>query len=487
MDMDMLSLQHGLPYVVVAVGLLCVMVGISIRRTHLIAASLTVLTLVAGIVVHIPAASAMVDGGVQVTPLFKLDGVGLFFNLLFLIVALLTVLLGYRYLESNVRFREEFYLLLLTMTFGAMCLPASTHYVSLLLGLEIVSISLYAMIAYPEALRSPVEAALKYLVLSGIGSTTILFGMALNYAALGSMSFASGEVITAAAANDAYFVIGQVFIWCGIAFKLSLVPFHIWTPDVYEGAPALVTGLLATVSKGAVFAVVMRYALESELLLEPSIFLIVSLIAVLSMIIGNLLALLQKNLKRLLAYSSIAHMGYLLIALLVMNSAPAAVAYETMMIYFAGYFVMTIAAFGLVTVTSYASERELNRVADLEGLFWTRPILAATMTATVLSLAGIPLTVGFIAKFYLFTAGIEGELWILVWSLIIGSAIGIYYYLRLVFAMTKTPENREESSWTGLVTGVGTLSAIGLVIVVLGIYPAPLIDFIKDMIAVSGI
>ena len=212
-----------------------------------------------------------------------------------------------------------------------------------------------------------------------------------------------------------------------------------------------------------------------------------SLIAVLSMIVGNLLALLQKNLKRLLAYSSIAHMGYLLITLLMINSAQPAVAFETLMLYVAGYFLMTIAAFGLITVTSYSAERELNRVTDLEGLFWTRPALAATMTATVLSLAGIPLTVGFIAKFYLFTAGIEGELWLLVWSLIIGSAIGIYYYLRLVFAMTKAPENDESISWTGLITGVGTLSAIGLAIVVLGIYPAPLIDFIQGMIAVSGI
>ena len=485
--MNMLTLQHGLPYVVVAVGLLIVMVGISIKRTHLVAASLTLLTLIAGIVAHVPTLNVLESGGLDVDGLVRLDGIGVFFNLLFLATSSLTVLLGYRYLETNLRYREEFYLLLLTLTFGAMCLPIATHYVSLLLGLEIVSISLYAMIAYPDKVRPPLEAALKYLILSGIGSTTILFGMALNYAAVGSMAFGTGELTFEVAANDAYFIIGQVFIWSGIAFKLSLVPFHIWTPDVYEGAPALVTGLLATISKGAVFAVVMRYAVESDLLTEPSVFLVVSLIAVLSMIVGNLLALLQKNLKRLLAYSSIAHMGYLLITLLMINSAQPAVAFETLMLYVAGYFLMTIAAFGLITVTSYSADRELNRVTDLEGLFWTRPALAATMTATVLSLAGIPLTIGFIAKFYLFTAGIEGELWLLVWSLIIGSAIGIYYYLRLVFAMTKAPENDESISWTGMITGVGTLSAIGLAIVVLGIYPAPLIDFIQGMIAVSGI
>ena len=232
-------------------------------------------------------------------------------------------------------------------------------------------------------------------------------------------------------------------------------------------------------SKAAVFAVLMRYALDVGVLDVDADVLrnVIVVVAVLSMIAGNLLALLQINIKRLLAYSSIAHMGYLLIAVVVAATPEVrAFGVETALVYLAGYVVMTLAAFGVVTVLSDADE-DAEELAAYDGLFWRRPVLAAVLAAAALSLAGIPLTVGFIAKFYLVAAGVDGAAWILVWALIVGSAIGIYYYLRIVFSMTKRPEAETQAhpiAWEGLVAVV----VLGISIVVLGVFPAPVVDFV---------
>ena len=299
------------------------------------------------------------------------------------------------------------------------------------------------MVAYPEEDHPPLEAALKYLVLSGVGSTIMLFGMALIYHSTGALGFAElAASVTTGDRADLWLVAGQVLFIIGIAFKLSLIPFHMWTPDVYQGAPAPVTGYLATVSKAAVFAVLLRFALDAQLLefssmAQLSIGLVLAIIAVLSMVIGNVLALLQDSIKRLLAYSSIAHVGYLMIAILVLNALPeGAMAVETALVFLAGYLAMTLAAFAVVSELSSAAAGERDSIDEYAGLFWRRPVLAAVLTAALLSLAGIPLTAGFIAKFYLFAAGVEGALWGLLWALILGSALSIYYYLKIVFAMT---------------------------------------------------
>ena len=325
---------------------------------------------------------------------------------------------------------------------------------------------------------------MKYLVLSGVASTTMLFGMALVYAAVGTMAF--GAVL--GASSDPLLVAGQVMILAAVAFKLSLVPFHMWTPDVYQGAPAPVTGFVATVSKGGVLAVLLRYLVETDLLAHEALFLAVSIIAIVSMIVGNVLALLQDNLKRILAYSSIAHIGYLLIAVLVVSAlATPAMALETGMFYLAGYFLMTLAAFGAMTVLSTGASSDTESLMAYAGLFWRRPVLAAVLTAAALSLAGIPLTVGFIAKFYLFAAGIEGELWALLWALVIGSAIGIYYYLRIVFSMIRTPdEEAAPAASVRSIEGIVAASALGAAIVVFGIFPTPVIDVAREAVRAFG-
>ena len=474
-----------------------VLLAVSFWRSHRTAFALTLLSLAAAFIALWPGLGA---GPRAVTPLLMLDAYAAFFNGLFILIGAVTALLAHRYLEGRAGSQEEFHVLLLAATLGAMTLASAQHFAALLLGLEILSISLYAMVAYPEEDHPPLEAALKYLVLSGVGSTIMLFGMALIYHATGALGFAelSGQsaVFTAASVPEAsaalgggrdalWLVAGLVLFIIGIAFKLSLIPFHMWTPDVYQGAPAPVTGYLATVSKAAVFAVLLRFALDARLLefnsvQELSIGVVLAIIAVLSMVIGNVLALLQDSIKRLLAYSSIAHVGYLMIALLVLNALPSGtMAVETALVFLAGYLAMTLAAFAVVSELSAAPVGERDLIEEYAGLFWRRPLLAAVLTAALLSLAGIPLTAGFIAKFYLFAAGIEGALWGLIWALIVGSALSIYYYLKIVFAMTV--RGAEAPPVLASAAGVATVAVLGLVVLALGIYPAPLIDWVGDI------
>ena len=474
-----------MPHLVLTAGLMLLLLVVAFRRSHALAMASTVLILVvAGVL--IPQSHAA--GSSDVLGMMRVDGYAQFFTGLFLFAAIVTVLISFRYLDRRASNCEEFYMLILTATLGAMVMAAASHFATLILGLEILSISLYAMICYPQEGKLPLEAAAKYLVLSGVASTTMLFGIALIYAASGSLSFSAlGQPIDNQGEN--YYWLGQGMLVVGLAFKLSLVPFHMWTPDVYQGAPAPVTGFLATVSKGAVFVVLLRYIVMSDALSSSSVVVGISVIAMVSMVVGNLLALLEKNIKRILAFSSIAHVGYLLIALLVVGALDdPGIARETTMVYLAGYFLMTLAAFGVISALSIsASSQDNEQLADYEGLFWRHPVLAAVLTTAALSLAGIPLTMGFIAKFYLFAAGVQGALWILLWALVIGSAIGIYYYLRIVFTMTRSESSDAPATASDVpMETVVTAGVLGVAVILFGVYPTPLIELVRSLIGTFG-
>lgn len=475
-----------LPHMTLTGVIVALLLVISFARNHALVAALTVIGLVAtlfSITLSLP------DLPQHVTPLIYVDQYASFFEALFVLAAIVTVLVSYRYLEGRRGDLEEYYVLIATSTLGAMTLASAVHFATFVLGLEILSISLYPLIAYPEEEHPPIEASLKYLVLSGVASTTMLFGIALLYSVVGSLGFS--EVAGALAQGDSmslYAIVGNAMLFTGIAFKLSLVPFHMWTPDVYEGAPAPVTGYVATVSKGAVFAFTLRYVVEADAFSNASLVTVVSIVAVLSMVIGNLLALLQQNVKRILAYSSIAHLGYLLIALIAVNALAddAGLALETGMMYLAAYFLMTLGAFGVISLLSSPGEaRDADDLETYTGLFWEHPVLAAVLTTIMLSLAGIPLTMGFIAKFYVFSAGVEGTLWVLLWALIIGSAIAVFYYLRIIFTMSKPPAMGARSARLSYV-GIGTVVVLGALLIVLGVYPTPLIDLVQSAVADFG-
>ena len=365
----------------------------------------------------------------QITPLLILDQYALFYLGLLFIAGFVVALLAYGYLGKLEGQPEEFYLALLLATAGGAALVMSNHFASFFLGLELLSVSLYVLIAYPRESARSVEAGIKYLILAAASAAFLLFGMALIYAELGTMEFARIGVEMAGAVRPELLLIGQAMIFVGVGFKLAVAPFHVWAPDVYEGAPAPVTAFVATVSKGAVFALLVRYfanlGSESFHLFFPAL----AVIAIASMFVGNLLALAQNNVKRILAYSSIAHFGYLLVAFLAGGSLGATAA----AFYLVAYIVTNLIAFGVVTLLS--DRREADELEDYRGLFWKRPGLATIFLAALLSLGGIPLTAGFMGKFYVLMAGVGSALWLLAIMLVVNTMISFYYYLRVAFMM----------------------------------------------------
>ena len=425
-----------------------------------------------------------------VTTLLVVDGHALLYMGLVLIVTMVIIALSYRYL--NFQFREEggveeYYLLLLLATFGGLVLTTAAHFVSFFLGFELLGLSLCSLIGYLRTRRHPLEAAVKYLLLSITASAILLFGLALLYFESGAMTFHEvGLIVKQSQAVSALWLGGLILVLVGIALKLGLAPFHMWIPDVYQGAPTPITTYIATVSKAAVVALLLRFATEVEILeLSPVVHLF-SLLAVVSMVTGNILALLQQNVKRLLAYSSIAHFGYVLVALLA-GGPPAA---EAVTFYVIVYCAMSLGAFGVVTV--YSSEGgDKNRFEDYQGLFWTRPWLAAMLALSLLSLAGIPVTAGFIGKFYAIAAGVDAGLWWLVLALIANSVVSLYYYLRLFVtlfgeAATSATLPQQETVQRPVFMGWATVCSLGFVasiILLLGVYPEPLIELIRHSVS----
>ena len=481
--MNAADFQALAPLLILAGGATLIMLQIAFRRDTRLTAALTVTTFVA-------AAFSIIYAGDSaprfVTPLLRADHMALVFSALFCIAAAVTSILSMDYLRQRGDEPEEYFLLLVLSTLGACVLAYAAHLASLLLGMELMSVALYALIAYPDKTKLPLEAAIKYLVLSGAASATMLFGFALLYGATGTMAFAAmGEQLLVASADNATLLVAAVMIVSGLGFKLSLVPFHMWTPDVYDGAPAPITGFLASVSKAAVFVALVRWFLASDLFRFEILIDSIALLAIFSMLVGNILALLQNNIKRMLAYSSIAHMGYLIIILVVgSNIAHRSLAIEAGMYYLIAYTATTVAAFGLLTLlSSEGNHRENVQLHDVSGLFWHRPLYAGLMMVALLSLAGIPLTAGFIAKFYLITAAVSDLRWILLGALVLGSGIGIYYYLRVIFYMTRRVEEHNSKP---VAPGGFMLRAVSCALIagilLLGTVPQPLMEYLGSIL-----
>src|SRR5690606_17234455 len=274
------------------------------------------------------------------------------------------------------------------------------------------------------------------------------------------------------------------FVIAGIAFKMSLVPFHLWTPDVYQGAPAPITAFLATVSKGAVFVVLLRYFMLADAYAYRPLVVALSLLAGASMLLGNVLALLQSNVKRILAYSSIAHIGYLLVAFI----AGGAVAIESASYYLAAYLASSIGAFGVVAILSSGVEGETQTLREYRGLYWRRPWLAAVFSLMLLSLAGIPLTMGFVAKFYVVAASIDASLWVLLALVIVGSGIGLFYYLRVLVTLYLEPDDvaPDGARAAAAPSGHVVLAVASVAVIWLGIFPAQLIDVVRALAFTNG-
>ena len=465
------------PILALSATIVVVMLAIAFKRRHWGNAT----TAVIGLNVALLTAIWLIWDGMPatiVTPLFVVDGYALFYMALILVTTLATATLSHPYLERFKGAREEMYLLLTLSALGGLTLACAQHFASLFIGLELLSVPLYAMIAYPVKKRHSLEGGLKYLVLSAVASAFMLFGIALIYSQAGSLAFADvGPYF--AAGGSAVSLIGGALLLIGLGFKLSLVPFHLWTPDVYEGAPAPVAAYLATVSKVAVFAVLLRYFVEAGGYYQTQLVDVLGWLAFASIIVGNLLAVRQNNVKRMLAYSSIAHFGYCMVALV----AGGPLAVEAVGAYLLTYVVTSIGAFGVVTLTSNAGdERDADVIYDYRGMFWRRPYLASILTAMLLSLAGIPLTAGFIGKFYIIAAGLDGHQWWLLGAVVVGSAIGLYYYLRLLISLFLLDPSKHRFAasldWAQRAGGIMVLLAMVLMLL-LGVFPQPFIHLLQ--------
>ncbi|MGD8362009.1 MAG: NADH-quinone oxidoreductase subunit N [Gemmatimonadota bacterium] len=427
-----------------------------------------------GGLLSLPAAAGVAPVGVS--PLLVVDRFALLFQALFLGAGAVVAVLARDYLERLAVTRsEELVVLLLLGVAGAMILAAARHFAAFFLGLEILTVALYGMVAYLKDGDAGLEAGIKYLVLAGASSGFLLFGLATLYLAWGTMSLPDLPAASLAAGWSPLVLAGMALFTVGLGFKLALVPFHFWTPDVYQGAPAPVTAFLATVSKGAVLAFLLRLAMGVPGFRESPLWSGLAALAVASMVVGNLLALLQDDLKRILAYSSIAHLGYLLVPVLAggRDGAPATA------FYLAAYFVTTLAAFGVVSALGNGEIGE-GELARFRGLWSRRPFWALSLSGALFSLSGLPITAGFVGKFYLLAAGVGRGLWGLAFVLAGTSIVGLFYYLRVISALFASAEAEDGAPDIGQRWATSLALALLLVLVVgAGLWPGPLLELLR--------
>ena len=471
-----------LPLLLVGATVVVVMLAIAWRRNHELTFSLSAAGLNLALIAIVPALKVT---PIDVTPLLHVDRFACYYMAMVLVATLACLTLAHAYLGKHAQEgfpgnREELYLLMLLAAAGGLVLVSTRHLAGLFIGLELLSVPTYGMVAYAFFNKRSLEAGIKYMVLSAAGSAFLLFGMALLYAEAGSLAFASIGIALENGLSSPLAQMGTGMMLIGLAFKLSLVPFHLWTPDVYEGAPAPVAAFLATAAKIAVFAVLLRLYQLSPATAGGWLAGVLSVIAVASILLGNLLALLQNNLKRLLGYSSIAHFGYLLIALI----ASKGLAEEAVGVYLVTYVLTSLGAFGVITLMSTPySGRDADALYEYRGLFWRRPYLTAVLALMMLSLAGIPLTAGFIGKFYILTVGVQAELWWLLGTLVLGSAIGVFYYLRVMVTLflvePKLHRHDAPFNWGQRAGGV-MLMVVAFFAFFFGVYPQPLLSLIQQ-------
>jgi NADH-quinone oxidoreductase subunit N len=418
----------------------------------------------------------------QIPPLLIFDGFSNFIIGLIIFASLVVNILSYVYFDEKEESPKEYYVLLFLCTLGSCVLAVSNHFISLFLGLEILTVGLYALIAYLRGRNHSIEAGVKYLVLAAFSSAFLLFGMALIYLEMGTMAFLEiGARLRELNSIPGIFITGLGMILVGAGFKLAIVPFHMWTADIYQGAPAPVTAFIATASKGGMFAVLFRLFTSIEGFGFPEVMAVITSISIASMLIGNLLALKQNNVKRILAYSSIAHFGYLFVAFI----PGSRMSLQAISFYILAYFITTLTAFGIVTLLS-VTEKDAENIDDYKALFWRHPVLACIFTAALLSLAGIPLTVGFIGKFYVLAAGLQGGFWLTAIVLVLSSVLGLFYYLRIITTMFSVQEEREfikKKAHPGFyIASSLVLSLTAAYIIWLGLYPSGMMEFMTVLL-----
>ena len=409
----------------------------------------------------------------------QIDRLAAFVDIYILAAVFLTFLMAGPFLRRTGTENGEFYSLTLLAAVGAMVMASSVNLLPLFLGLELLSIPLYVLNAFLRRNQISVEAGLKYFIVGAFASAFVLYGIALLYGATASFDLAViGSQVVASGQLSSLVAVGFAMIVGGLAFKLALVPCHAWAPDVYQGGPTPVTAFLATVPKGAALIVLLRMVDGMDLLhISPKWVTAAAVIAVASQTLGNIIAIVQNDVKRMLAYSGIAHMGYALVAVIVAGVDGGA----AVLVYLVAYTLMNMGAFAAIAMLSEREDRP-HLIADLRGQGYKRPIVALALTVCLFSLAGVPPFVGFTAKFVVFRAAVnEGFVWLAVIG-VVNSLISAYYYLRVVYSMYMQPLPRREPNFVPSFP-IGAAAAVAaLGVLLLGIYPTPILDAARTAI-----
>jgi NADH-quinone oxidoreductase subunit N len=430
-----------------------------------------------GTVTALVATSYMAQSpGLAFSNMVKVDGFSVFFHFLIIAIAGVVILSSFEYMAVQRIRAGEYYALILFGAVGMVLMSSAVELVLIFIALEISSISTYILAGFRRNEAASSESSLKYFLLGSFATAFFLYGVAMMFGATGSANIDVISQKLQAGPVQLLVYVAMALMFVGLGFKVAAAPFHIWTPDVYEGAPAPIVGFMSTAPKAAAFAVLLRVVFTIN---APGRFWLIWLAAALSMTLGNVGALVQTNIKRLLAYSSIAHAGYLLVAFAMTTSANSPNGISAAMFYTAAYAAMNVGAFAVVSHFANAGERYITLV-DYEGLGRTSPLLAATLTIFLLSLIGIPMTGGFFAKFYVFSAAMKANL---IWLTIIGvinSAIGAYYYLRIIVVMYMR-ESRQSVPVTPVPFGLGLALTISLVATLyLGILPDRVLQYAQQ-------
>lgn len=473
------------PILIISITVIVVLFSIAYERNHFLHAALAIIGLILSMI-----SLRVVWGYHNVCNIFELiyiDNFSVLYAMLILISSILSGILAYNWLLRYQGNRsDEFYLLLLISNIGGVLLTITNHLVILFIGLELLSLPLFGLIGYSFFKKYSLEASIKYIVLSGVSSSFLLLGMAFIYADTGCLLFTEiNQLLLKSRSIFLYqpmLFVGVVMMMVGFGFKLSFVPFHLWAPDVYQGSSYPVSMYLSNSSKIAVIAALLRFVFIFPDQYDEIFHVFLSCIACCSIFFGSLMAVQQNSIKRILACSSIAHTGYLFIGLIVLKTNPIVV--ESIGIYLISYLIANIGIFGIIGVMS--NESRINEDVDslflYKGLFWKQPILSIMFTIIILSLAGIPMTLGFVGKFYLFMLGIGSQLWYLVIFMGIGSIIGIFYYLKIMMNLYLRPSGKMclhstiISNWISTYEGIIVI-IFTFLILFLGLYPQPIIYY----------
>lgn len=423
-------------------------------------------------------------GGMMVS-----DGYAAFFNVLFLAVAGLTILASVRYLDEQKLQYPEYYILMLFSTIGMMLMASTLDLISLFIALEIMSLAVYVLVGFRRNDRRSNEAAMKYFILGAAASAILLYGVALLYGATGT--FTITEILVRITAKPALitptFHLGGWMLMVGFLFKVAVVPFHMWVPDVYEGAPAPITGFMTTGIKAAGFAAFVRvfialgYGKDLETAMDGRLHDVLWVLALVTMFFGNVIALTQTNLKRMLAYSSIAHSGYILVGMIAAPHSEAG--FAPVLMYLVSYTVMNLGAFAVLSVIAGKGDTNLN-LHDVSGMARRHPWLSFALAIFLFSMAGIPPTAGFAAKYYLLYSAIQAkEIWLVVLA-VLCSAIAVYYYLRVIVYMYM----RESEDSKSPVRAAPAMAAFAIAMMValtlqIGILPSKMIAVTKKVVS----